>query len=334
MAMVSFGDLAQSFLLKSQTTRLKNDVGRLTQELASGLRTDVGAAVSGDMARLAALSRSHDMATGYLGAANEAAFRAASVQSVLATLSQNALDLAPELLKAPQTGSTDTLGLLTVQAKERLTSSISMLNTSAGGRALLAGDQVGETAVVDADTILDALRAELAGTTTAEDAMARISVWFDAPTGFTAVAYTGGAPVADMAVSPDDRIWMGVTANDTAFREALKGFAAAALVGDLTVGLPDGDNRTLARLAGERLMGGNDALTALGAKIGVSESRISNAISRNSSEQLALEMAKGDILKSDPFSVATELEAVQTNLEMLYSVTARLSRLNLTDFIR
>ena len=56
--------------------------------------------------------------------------------------------------------------------------------------------------------------------------------------------------------------------------------------------------------------------------------------SRNQAELLSLELAQSDLVGADPYRLATELEAVQTNLEMLYSITARLSRLNLTDFIR
>jgi flagellar hook-associated protein 3 FlgL len=36
----------------------------------------------------------------------------------------------------------------------------------------------------------------------------------------------------------------------------------------------------------------------------------------------------------DPYEAATKLEAAQSQLEALYTVTARLSRLNLVDFLR
>ena len=77
-----------------------------------------------------------------------------------------------------------------------------------------------------------------------------------------------------------------------------------------------------------------DALVGLGARLGVSEVRIETVQSRNQAELLSLELAQSDLVGADPYRLATELEAVQTNLEMLYSITARLSRLNLTDFIR
>ena len=127
---------------------------------------------------------------------------------------------------------------------------------------------------------------------------------------------------------------MGVTANDPAFRSALAGLAAAALVDDASLGFSDAERKALANRAGEVVLTSQDALVGLGARLGVSEVRIETVQSRNQAELLSLELAQSDLVGADPYRLATELEAVQTNLEMLYSITARLSRLNLTDFIR
>ena len=334
MAMVSFGDLAQSFLLKSQVSRLKSDAGRITQELASGRHGDVGAALSGDFAQLSAVSRSHDLAEGYLASAREAAFRTSAMQATLGTISENALALVPSLISAPQSADANALALFAAQGKERLNATLSAMNTAVGGRTLFGGTQVGDLAVNDADTLLAALRVELVGATTADEAMTRISAWFDAPTGYTAQMYRGGAEVGALAVSPDSRVWLGPTADDPAFREALKGFAAAALITDSALNFGGTDARNFARLAGEGLISGQDALISLAASVGTSEARIEEAITRNAAEKLTLEMAKADLVQSDPYRLASELEAVQTNLETVYAVTARLSRLTLTDFIR
>lgn len=334
MAMVSFGDLAQSFMLKSQTTRLKAETGRITQELSSGRLSDVAKALSGDMGRLSALTRSQDLASGYLTAAQEGAFRASTMQSVIAGMSASAQSFAPSLLAASQNENTAPLALAARQGTDQLGSALAALNTGLAGRSLFSGTEVTMPAVADTDTILGALRAELGGADTADEIMTRISTWFDAPTGFATVAYSGGPPIADLAISPNDTVWLGATANDPAFRETLKGLAAAALINDPAVPLAPSEMRVFARLAGESLMGGNEALIGLAGTLGLSEARIDTAISRHSAEKLTLEMATAELVQSDPYTLATELEAVQTNLETLYAVTARVSRLSLTDFLR
>jgi flagellar hook-associated protein 3 FlgL len=189
-------------------------------------------------------------------------------------------------------------------------------------------------AVTDSDAVLAALRIELAGATTAEDAMNRISTWFDSPTGYGATAYIGGAPPEAVAVSPTDTVWLGPTATEPGFREILKGLAAAALVDDGTLAFSDSEARSLAKMSGEQLLNAHETLATLGARIGVSEGRIEAAQARNSAEISSIEIAKSELLDSDPYKVATELEAVQTNLEMMYTITARLSTLHLTDFLR
>lgn len=334
MTMVSFGDLAQSYMLKAQTSRLKGETGRITQELASGRLSDVSKSLSGDLGRLSALTRSQDLASGYVTAAQEGAFRAGAVQRTLGVLSDAAQLFAPGLLAAPQNSNRSALALLANQGADQLSAAVSALNTSMAGHNLFSGTDIGKTAVAPADTILAMLRTEIAGATTADEVITRISAWFDAPSGFSTLAYGGGLPINNLAVSPDDTVWLGVTANDPAIREALKGFAAAALINDPAVALVSYDMQNFARLAGESLIGGNDALIALSARLGLSEARIDSALSRNSAEKLTLEMATAELVQSDPYNLATELEAVQTNLETLYAVTARLSRLNLTDFMR
>lgn len=334
MTMVSFGDLAQSYMLKAQTSRLKGDTGRITQELASGRLNDVAKSLSGDLGRLGALTRSQDLAAGYVTAAQEGAFRAGAMQRALGVLSESAQLFAPNLLAATQGGSETALSLISNQGAAHLDAALSILNTSAAGRNLFSGAAVSQTAVAQPSTILSALRSEIAGASTPDEIITRISAWFDSPTGFATVAYGGGPPIPNLAVSPDDTVWLGVTANDPAIRETLKAFATAALINDSGVALMPSDMRVLARLAGESLIGGNDALITLSAKLGISEARIDTALSRNSAERLTLEMATADLVQSDPFRLASELEAVQTNLETLYAVTARLSRLNLTDFMR
>ena len=64
------------------------------------------------------------------------------------------------------------------------------------------------------------------------------------------------------------------------------------------------------------------------------EQKIAEATSRNSAELLALRIARSDILGVDPFEATSALTDAQNKLEALYSVTARLSRLSLVDFLR
>lgn len=334
MTLVSIGDLAQSFLLKSQTARLKTEVGRLTQEFGAGRVSDVGATLTGDFSRLSSVSRARSVTEGYLSAARAAATQSAAMQSAFSAISDTVQSLVSPLLGASQLDSTDQIVLTGVDARGRLDTVLATMNISAGGRTLFAGQLVHSPAVAGAGTILTALQGALAGTATAQDAMTRISDWFDDPAGYRAMAYQGGVPLDPVAVSATDQVWLGVTAEDPAFRSVLKGLAAAALIGDSGSPLPSSQNKLLARLSADTLMAGQDALTNLAARLGISEGRIEAAQSRNAVDLLAHEMAQADLVRSDPERLAIELEAMQTSLESVFAITARLSRMSLTDFLR
>jgi flagellar hook-associated protein 3 FlgL len=87
-------------------------------------------------------------------------------------------------------------------------------------------------------------------------------------------------------------------------------------------------------LAATSLLQNDTDRAFLRGNLGFAQARIEQAQTRNESEIAALEIARSDLLSIDPYEAATRLEAAQTQLETLYSVTARLSRLRLVDFLR
>ncbi|MFN4130682.1 MAG: flagellar biosynthesis protein FlgL, partial [Paracoccaceae bacterium] len=188
MTLVSLGDLAQSFLLKSQTSRLKGEAGKITRELASGQVADVGAALSGDLTRLTAESRARSVTAGYQNGAREAAAQASATQSALEVIAGSVQALVSPLLAASHLNLVDQIALTGMEARGRLDTVLATLNTSVGGRSLFSGQAVDSPAVAGAEPILVALRAEVAGAATAQEVMSRISDWFDAPAGYAAMA--------------------------------------------------------------------------------------------------------------------------------------------------
>ncbi len=73
---------------------------------------------------------------------------------------------------------------------------------------------------------------------------------------------------------------------------------------------------------------------SLRAVVGDAEAAIERARVRNGAELAAADLARATIVESDPFRAATDLQSVQGQLETLYAVTARLSRLSLTNYLR
>jgi len=82
------------------------------------------------------------------------------------------------------------------------------------------------------------------------------------------------------------------------------------------------------------LISGAGSLIQIEARQGAIAARVDQAQSQNASERFAFQEARNSVVGIDLFDTATQLEDAQTRLESLYLLTARMSRLSLTEYLR
>jgi flagellar hook-associated protein 3 FlgL len=333
MSMISLGDMAQTFMLRRQNTDLKSDLQRLTTELTTGNAADTGRQVGGDYSPLAGIDASLSRLRGYKATTSEAALMTGAMQTVLNTVEGMASSLGPTLLAASNAGPTQ-VNLAAGEARQKLDTAVALYNTDLGGRALFAGVATDGNAVIDVDTLLTTLDTEILGATTASDVEARITAWFEGPTGYAATGYLGGNSLAGMVVAPGETASLDFTAADPGIRDTLKGLAMAAMLGRGALSGDPSARGDLARRAGENLISSQTSRTNMAARLGTVEDQVEAASVRNSAEASALGIARNGITAIDPYETASRLEATRQQLEMLYTLTARISRLSLVDFLR
>lgn len=334
MTVNGIGDLASAFHLRRQAAEVKGMTQRLASEMATGLLNDPARRLGGDLVPLAGIETSLARLKGFGVAAAEAGIFAGAMQATLATLDRHAGDLAPSLLSAASSGNRTMIANLANSAADRLDAALSALNARIGDRTLFAGVASDGPAVAPAGTLLAALDTMTAGLTTAADIEAAVTAWFADPSGYAATIYQGGAATGPVGVSPEDSVTLSLTAEDPVLRETLLGLSLAALVtraGGLT--LP-AEQQRLALRAGERMIEGQSGRSDLAARLGLTEGRIEAAAQRNRTEISALETARAELVSSDPYETAARLQAAESQLEALYTVTTRLARLSLVDFLR
>lgn len=333
MSILSIGDLAQSFMLRRHTGDLKTDLQTLAQEMTTGRTADLAAQVGGDFKPLASLTASLARLQAFGSATAEAVLFCDGTQAALGVVDSIASDLAPDILQVASGGQRDTLDVIAADAHQKFRTAVATLNTRIGDRTLMAGKATQGPALANADDILVTLDTLTTGMTTALDVEAALDAWFDDPAGFSALAYLGDEPLEALAIAPGEVVAIGVTADHPAICDTLKGLAMAALLDRGSLALAPEGQSTLAARAGETLMDAQSARTQLSARVGVVQEQIAAAESRNSAEASALEIARARIVSVDPYETATRLEETQTQLETLYAITARLSRLSLTDYL-
>lgn len=334
MANLTLGDMAHRFLLRKQSVALQVEAQRLSTEVATGRAADTARAVKGDLVPLAAIETSLRRLEGYRSATSDAELYATSMQAALGTIDDLSGDLSVTLLEAGRGGQTRMLGNAGVEASERLDAALSALNVQVGGRTLFAGEAVQGPAIVESATLLGLLDGVVAGALTGDEVANRVAAWFADPAGFAAQAYLGGAPGGEVPVSQTDSIRLDITAADPAIRTTLEGLALAAMMTRTSIPQDDGARTVIATRAGDTLLAVKTPLTDLAARLGLTEARIADTKERNDFEKNALQLARSALLDVDPYEASTRLEATETQIETLYAVTARLSRLSLVDFLR
>lgn len=335
MPLQSIGDMAQSFALRRQSVDLNRQMDRLTQELSSGVASDIPHHLSGNLLHLADVERDLSVLDGRRDVARVATIDAEVMQTSLDRVQVATGDLATNALSAGFTGGGVQISTVTNEARSALETITGALNSDVAGRALFAGNKTDTAPMASSDVLLGALKSALTGATNTNDIRARLDTFFDDPAGgFATMVYqggTGGLTPRDLGAG--ESVALDIRADDPALRDVMKQTALIALVDDTSLGLSQQDRRELIGSAGEVLLNGQTGLTGLRANLGFAQERIAQAESRISAGLTSLNIARNDLVSVDIPSTAVQLEQVQSQLETLYTLTARSARLSLVNFL-
>lgn len=327
------GDLAQSSLFRSKNVSLKQDLQRLATEMATGQTTDVGRRLSGDLSAISGIDASLGRIKGYTSQTTESKLLATAMQTGLGAIDTYASTLSQTLMSVSLSGTASQITAAGAEGKIKFDAALAALNTSVAGRSIFAGVETSKPALIESDSILTTLESLTASAVSAQDIATAISNWFDDPAGFSAQAYTGGAALQPVNIAPGEDASIDITATDPAIRASLKGLALAALLGRGTFAGQPASQKALAQAASESLLQSQDSRSELSARLGITEAQIADAETRNSNESLSLQIARNDLLGVDPYEAASKLQETQSQLEMIYALTARMSRLSLMDYM-
>lgn len=335
MTTTTLGDLSTHFMLRRQNVLLRTEAQRLGNELASGETSNPSRHLGGDLAALSDIETRMVANSAFRQATAEAMTITDAMQTVLGNFQDITQDLGDSLLTAADSGLNETGAVAGNEARMAFNQAVAALNTRVAGRSLFSGQDVSASALASADAMLTSLRSAVSGWTSTGDILNAVDAWFDTPGGgFDVLGYTGsGNSIPAFRVADGVELSLDLRADRSALRDGLKAIALAALAGDPVVGLDHDSRREIYREAATGLLAAQDAITGLRADIGATQARLEETSVRHASERLGLEQARSGLLSVDPYETATRLEQVQFNLESLYTVTVRLSRMSLAEYM-
>lgn len=336
MNLTTLGDGALSFLTQRKNVDIRDRLSTLALEMSSGKKADLTKALGGDTVMLRDIDRQLTLARSQSAAATQVGQRLEAVQLNFDAIDVQRQKLVDELIIVNAESSAEQRASVSAAGRIAFESIAGSLNAQFAGQSLFAGRASDGPALAPSDDMHAALRTVAAGATDAASAIALIEDWFDTPGGgFETLGYVG-----DETGQMERRLNDGTTvkfearADDQSIRDMLKGAAIAALAHDTTLPITDRDRTDMLSDANIRMIGAATPLAALRARVGQQESRVETALTTARAQDTALSILRNELDRADPFETAGKLQEVQTQLETHYTVTARLSRLSLVEYLR
>jgi flagellar hook-associated protein 3 FlgL len=335
MPLTSVGDRSLQFNTMRATTQIKTRLSVLTDEMSSGLAHDLTAHLRGDAARLTDVDRRLNLITGFASTAQEAGQTIAAMQTTLQSVEKARAKLAEQLVTLPAEALPTHIANSIGAGRQAFDSIARALNTTLGNHSLFAGAATDTAPLADPQAMMDALSLAVAGSVTLNDMQTAIDTWFDSPTGgFATMGYQGDTgPALTRRIDMDTSIAIDGRADDPALRGLLKAAATAALAGDPGLTLSDTVKSQLLRSAGVQMLTVAQPLVNMQARLGLSEATVEETTVRQTAQKTAYGLLRNDLVAADPYDTAAELEQVQRQLETHYTLTARLSKLSLVEYL-
>lgn len=336
MSITSIGDLAQSYLSRRTNAKLKSQVTRLTNELSSNRISDLSKHLAGDFGQLASIERSLKTLDVYRISAKEAELFLNAQQFSLEAV-QSGLDSASTaMMSAGNSIVTSVLNIGARAADAQFRGAVSAVNSPAAGRSLFSGTQTDVAPLRTAEEIMAELTTLVAGQTDAASIVTLVDDWFMQPGGgYETFAYQG-SPDALAPFKLGERVSVdaGITALNEGVRSTLKALALGALMVEGRVTSDFALQKDVMAAASDSAFEAKGQLTNTQSVLGVIQQQVEVQQARISAEDSAMQIARGELTNADPFETATRLEDARFQLEALYTVTARVSRMSLVDYLR
>ena len=224
----------------------------------------------------------------------------------------------------------------------------SALQTQFGSRFLFSGDAVGTSPLSTITALTTAVKKAIDDQATADGGTvsnfttlySKIDSIFDdthtdATQRFTALVYKGGTGSAPpLRLSDTQTVQYDMRADDTVFRNVLKGAAMYAAMGELRKTNSVADTVAYSQHTYGQLRASNDALTDTIAVWGTKQKYVSDQIDNMKLQTDAISQRISDYEGVDMFAVSTQLANYKTQLQAMYQITGIMNQLSLLNYLR
>lgn len=247
MSFNSIGDLANTLLLSQASTKAKQSLMQLSQDLTSGVTSDLRGALKNDMSKQ--MDWEHSITSNRIldKTLSEAMVKVQAKQTALGSISESVMSFANNVSTTVASGSVTAVTSLSKNATNLLDQMVSHLNTQAAGQALFSGAANNAASMASSQDILNSLKASIGVTSTVSDIVQGVKNWMTDPmNGYLADAYVGSIDGASPIRVSSDRVLAETTkADNPALQNVLEHVVLAALSEDSNFA-PSNENKARA----------------------------------------------------------------------------------------
>lgn len=303
--------------------------------MGTGRVADAGRALSSDFSALSQISHALRTTEARAASLNNAAIWLDVMQGSMERIEQAGAQIGEKLVSTLTASGYLSVDNLAVTAEGAMEDIASALGRTHDGRGLFTNGDPAGPAPVDIDALSADTKALAAGATDIASLLAAFDGYFADGGAFETNALRAfPADPVQFPIGGGESIGVPVSAGDRSVRDALKEAALVAALPDLGFPVGNAELSELAAILPARAATASSNLTTSRAVIGTVEERVDHARQNLDEERSKLETRKSDTIGADPYDTATRLQNEMTRLETLYAITARKSRLRLTDYLR
>ena len=319
------------------------------QELASGKYADVGLTLGGQSGQLVSLSQQSSRLESYTVSNSAANTRLTSTTSAIDTLTTAANSVISAL--TTWNASSPSQNALGLTAQSSLGALTSILNTSVAGQYIFGGINTDQQPVTTyASTPASAAKTAVdnsfatqfgfsqtsasAGSVSGTDMQSYLDNQFAAlfsASSFSSTWSAASDQTMSTQISDNQTVSTSVSANQTAFRQLAQAYTMLSeFTGQgLSAAAQQAVVTTATNLVGQALSG----MTDINAGIGITQSTISDANTRLTTQKGLLDTQVETLQGVDSYALTSQLSTLQTQIQSSYELTAALQKLSLVNYI-
>jgi flagellar hook-associated protein 3 FlgL len=334
----------------SGMNRAQNQLTELTSEASSGEYADLGLQLGDQSGYELSLRNQTNLLQSLTTANNLTVTNLTTAQAALDSIRTTA-ESAVSSLTSLTAGSSSAASTLQETGTNALQSLIADTNTTSNGQYVFGGENSGAAPMADyfsattsaAKSAIDAAfqstfgfapSSASASTISASPMQSFISGTF--ANLFSGASWTSewsSASSTDVTtqIAPGESATTSTDANQPGFQQLAEGYAMLAEFGGSS--LSSDTQQTVISAASSLINQGISSLTATEATLGAAQTSVTNATTSMSNQLTILQTQIGNLDNVDSSTVAVQLNALSTQLETAYQLTAQLQKMSLAQYL-